>query len=263
MKKIESKLSLNQIELLNFANFLKNSRTQKEYFYKDSEFDANNLSILNNLFSQIYTNSIIEENILSKIIDENTIDNHASSNLYSIRIKIHSVEQSIKEQLNYILHSTKYSKCIQDFIVTTRNSRYVIPIKEEYRSQFKGFIHDSSSSGSTLYIEPISIFELNNELNKLKKEEAFEIDKILLELSKLLFNIEDKLHSNINIIGQLDFIFAKANLALKMNAIKPTLNDEKIINLIQAKHPLIDEKNVVPIDIILGKKYSTLVITRS
>lgn len=146
-------------------------------------------------------------------------------------------------------------------IITIRNDRYVIPIKEEFRGNVRGFIHDISSSGSTVFIEPMNVFELNNKINNLKVEESIEISKILSKLSSLLFPICNELNRNIDLIGILDFIFAKAKLSNSMNATMPNINNEKFVYLEKARHPLIDKNNVVPIDIEIGKNYSSLIIT--
>ena len=148
-----------------------------------------------------------------------------------------------------------------DPIITIRNDRYVIPIKEEFRGNIKGFIHDISSSGSTVFIEPMNVFELNNKINNLKIQESIEISKILSNLSSLLFPICSELNRNIDLIGILDFIFAKAKFANSMNATMPNINNEKFIYLEKARHPLIDKSTVVPIDIEIGKNYSSLIIT--
>ena len=175
--------------------------------------------------------------------------------------KKRSLEQEIRSKLNNYIQSSKYSKIIQEPIITIRNDRFVIPIKEEYRGNIKGFIHDISSSGSTLFIEPITIFELNNDLNNLKIEENIEIEKILLELSTMLYPLTNSLHQDIYAITKLDFIFAKAKYANSINAIKPTITKERYINLIQARHPLINPNNIVPININIGKDFKTLVIS--
>ena len=146
-------------------------------------------------------------------------------------------------------------------IITIRNDRYVIPIKEEFRGNVKGFIHDISSSGSTVFIEPMNVFELNNKINNLKVQESIEISKILSKLSSLLFPICSELNRDIDLIGILDFIFAKAKFANSMNATMPNISSEKFIYLEKARHPLIDKNEVVPIDIEIGKNYSSLIIT--
>ena len=150
---------------------------------------------------------------------------------------------------------------MQENVVTIRNDRFVIPVKQEYRSQIKGFVHDTSSTGSTVFIEPISVFEANNALNNLRVDEAAEIERILQDLSSLLFPYTNELFSNIEAIGSLDFIFAKAKYSNSINGITPMINNEKYVHLIKARHPLIDSKSVVPISISIGKDCSLLIIT--
>ena len=146
-------------------------------------------------------------------------------------------------------------------IITIRENRYVLPIKEEYKSQVKGFIHDVSSSGSTVFIEPISVFDLNSEISNLKIEEEIEIERILAELSSMLYDYTESMKSNISTLGDLDLIFAKASYSLDIDGICPKINDEKFVVLKSARHPLIDKNVVVPIDISIGNDYSCLVIT--
>ena len=146
-------------------------------------------------------------------------------------------------------------------IITIRENRYVLPIKEEYKSQVKGFIHDISSSGSTVFIEPISVFDLNSEISNLKIEEEIEIERILAELSSMLYDYTFAMKNNISTLGDLDLIFAKASYSLDIDGICPKINDEKFVDFKSARHPLIDKNVVVPIDISIGKDYSCLVIT--
>ena len=178
-----------------------------------------------------------------------------------IRKSQKNLSLEIKNKLNTIVHSSTYSRYLQDNVITMRNERYVVPVKEEYRGQIKGFVHDISSSGSTVFVEPISVFELNNELNNLKTDEQIEILRILEELSRKFMAITNELKTNVKLIGEIDFIFAKASFSKSINGIKPTLNKNKYINLISARHPLIDKEKVVPIDISIGEKYSSLIIT--
>lgn len=255
IKNLESNFALTALDLLEIGSILKTSRELREYFLNE---DCN---LILDSCDLIYINKLLEKEIFDKILDENTIADSASSKLSSIRKSQKNLGVEIKNKLNSIVHSNTYSKYLQDSIVTIKNERYVIPVKEEYRSQIKGFVHDVSSSGSTIFIEPLAVFELNNELNNLKAEEAIEIAKILTELSKKLMIITNELKNNIQLIGQLDFIFSKASFSKKLNGIKPNINNEKYINLIQARHPLIDESKVVPIDISIGKDYSSLIIT--
>lgn len=159
------------------------------------------------------------------------------------------------------MHSSTYSKYIRENIVTIRNNRFVIPVKEEYRSNIKGFIHDVSSSGSTVFIEPIAVFDLNNDLSNLNIEENIEIERILQSLSGLLYPYTNEIQSNVELIGKLDFIFAKSHYSLALKCSTPILNNEKILNLKNARHPLIDQEKVVPTSLELGKDFSTLIIT--
>lgn len=233
-------------------------RELKEYFYDDSSVT---FEYLEKYFSFLYSNPSIEKNIFDKIIDENTVADNASSKLASLRRNRKNFEQEVKDKLNGFIHSSTYAKYIMEPIVTIRNNRYVIPVKEEYRSYIKGFIHDTSSSGSTLYIEPTSIFELNNKINHIKIEEDIEIERILQILSSSLYEYVDQLKNNLALIASIDLIFAKANFGIDSFGIIPVLNNNKYIDLYKAKHPLIDKDKVVPIDISLGKDYVSLLIT--
>ena len=259
LKNLESNLALSAHSLLDIAKFLKISREVKEYFFTDD--DLSNFVKLYDLFDSIYVNKRIEEKIFSIIFDDNTISDDASPKLKGLRRQSKKLEQDIRDKLNSFIHSSTYSKYIMEPIITIRENRYVIPIKEEYRGQIKGFIHDMSSSGSTVFIEPVSVFELNNEITNLKIEEDLEIERILAELSSLLFDYTASLKDNISIIGKLDLIFAKANYSISIDGILPDISNKKIINLISARHPLINKNKVVPIDISIGDDYTSLVIT--
>ncbi len=259
LKSLKNSSGLSAKGLLDIANILEISNNLRNYFSETK--NTSDCYILNSYFSSLYTNNSILEEIRKSIIDENTISDSASINLYNIRKKKNKLEQDIKTTLNNVLHSSKYSKYIQENVITLRNERYVIPIKQEYRSMLKGFVHDFSSSGATVFIEPILVFELNNELNNLRNEEKIEIEKILFNLSGLLFPYTKELELNINTIGKLDFVFAKAKYSKSINATCPVINESKSLNLINARHPLIDSKKVVPISINLGNEFSLLVIT--
>lgn len=258
IKVLESNQTLSIKGLLNFAVLLKMCRELKEYFYDDSSVT---FEYLEKYFSFLYSNPSIEKNIFDKIIDENTVADNASSKLASLRRNRKNFEQEVKDKLNGFIHSSTYAKYIMEPIVTIRNNRYVIPVKEEYRSYIKGFIHDTSSSGSTLYIEPTSIFELNNKINHIKIEEDIEIERILQILSSSLYEYVDQLKNNLALIASIELIFAKANFGIDSFGIIPVLNNNKYIDLYKAKHPLIDKDKVVPIDISLGKDYVSLLIT--
>ena len=257
---LESAQSLTIKGLLDLNTIFLCAKDLKTYFSKDY-IEKNDFPILEGLFSSLYTNEGIISKISSSIIDENTIDDKASPELQKIRKKIRNLEQEIRSKLNTMIHSSSFSKYVQENVVTIRNERFVIPIKEEYRSQVKGFVHDVSNAGSTLFIEPISIFELNNEINQLRLEEEVEIEKILQQLTSLFYPYIEELKTDMEVIGTLDFIFAKAKYSKAISGITPIINTNKEIHLINARHPLIDKNKVVPISIELGKDFSTLLIT--
>lgn len=260
IKTIESYGILSIKSILELANILTISEDLKKYFYTDY-INTNEFPNLENIFSNLYSNTSITSEVSRCIIDESNIDDRASKELSSIRKKQRNIEQDIKSKLNTFLHSSTYSKYIQENVVTIRNDRYVIPVKEEYRNQIKGFVHDISSSGSTVFIEPISVFELNNEIANLKIEENLEIEKILQNLSKLFYPYAEEIKKDIESISKLDFIFAKAKYSKNINGITPLINDNKEVKLINAKHPLLNLTTAVPISLELGTNFSTLVIT--
>ena len=199
--------------LLELQNILQMSASLKDYFAKD-HLATSNFSAIEQYFNDLYVNPSIVSTFAKSIIDEETIADTASSKLQDIRRRQRKIEQDIRAKLNGILHSSTYSKYMRENLVTIRNGRFVIPVKEEYRSAVKGFIHDMSSSGSTVFIEPIAVFDLNNELSNLHIEEGLEIERILQNLSGLLYPYTKELENNVEIIGKLDFIFAKAHWSL-------------------------------------------------
>lgn len=257
LKMLDSNCILSIKYLLDIANVLKTSREFQEYFSSSVQITGNKNSMLYNYFSKIYSNFNVENQILSAILDENTLNDNASSSLASIRRNIRKTEQQIRDKLNSYL-SSKY---LQERLITIKNNRFVVPVKSEYRSEIKGFIHGTSSTGSTLFIEPMNVFELNNSLAVLHIEEEREIEKILQRLSNLLYDITENLKINVNMIGQLDLIFAKAKYAISINATEPKINSEKFVDLIKVRHPLIPSDTVVPIDINIGKDFQVLLIT--
>ena len=215
--------------------------------------------ILNEQYEKLYTNYDIYSKIFKIVIDENTVSDDASSKLKDIRRNQRKLEQNIKNTLNGFLQS--HAKHVQENIVTIRNDRYVVPIKEESRSQIKGLVHDISSTGATVFIEPLAVFELNNELNNLKIEEKLEIEKIIKELSNLFVPYIENLETTFKTIGALDFIFAKAKYSKALQATMPIINNEKFIDLKNVKHPLIPQEKAVPINLSIGKDFSSLIIT--
>lgn len=240
--------------LLELATLLKTSKTLKNYYF---EKELNQTDSLTNYFDHLYTNSSIEEKIFSAIIDENTFDDRASNALYKIRQQMRNTKKEIKNKLQSLLNS----KYLQEPIVTIRQNRFVVPVKSEYQTEIKGFIHDTSSTGSTVFVEPISVFDLNNQLSELKNQENIEIEKILQILSSLFFDIINELENNFNLITILDFIFAKAKYSKELDCNCPKINDDKIIYLKNAKHPLLDQNIAVPITLEIGKTFSSLLIT--
>lgn len=261
IKSLESNGILSISALLNISRFLKISREVKEYFFSSDDIDLQEYSKLYDTFDMLYNNKSIEERISSVILDENTIADDASPKLSALRKQSKKSEQDIRDKLNNFIHSSTYSKYIMEPIVTIRSNRYVIPIKEEYRSQVKGFIHDISSSGSTVFMEPISVFELNNEIANIKIEEDIEIERILSNLSALLYGYTDQLKNNMMLLLKIDLVFAKASYSIDIEGVMPKINEDKIVDLKSARHPLIDKSVVVPIDISIGENYTSLVIT--
>ena len=260
IKIIESYGTLSAKSILELSNILNISNDLKKYFNVEY-INSDEYACLKSIFSNLYVNTSITDKVAISIIDENTIDDRASKDLAIIRKKQRNLEQDIKSKLNNYLHSSAYSKYIQENVVTLRNDRYVIPVKEESRSQIKGFVHDISSSGSTVFIEPISVFELNNELADLKIQENLEIEKILQNLSKLFYPYVEEIKTDIECIAKLDFIFAKAKYSRNIKGITPLISDIKEIKLKDAKHPLLEQNTAVPISLTLGSSFSTLVIT--
>ena len=256
IKKLENNTFLSAKQLLDLSTILKISNQLKEYFFS-SEIDMSNFTNLHDYFYNLYVNPSIEKAIFSAILDENTISDDASTELKLIRKNIKNKEIEIKQKLNSFI-SSKY---VQESIITIRNNRFVIPVKNEYRSEIKGFIHDISSSGSTIFIEPISIFDLNNDISKLKNDEIIEIEKILQKLSSLFFNILENIKNDFNLIGIIDFIFAKAKYSNILDATEPIISEEKIIKLNNAWHPLLNKNIAIKNDIFIGDKYNSLIIT--
>ena len=256
IKKLNSGLFLSIKQLLDLKKILNTSSNLKDYF-TSTEIDMSEFVNLDGLFNNLYINPSIEKELEKAIVDENTLSDDASPELKNIRKSIRSKEQEIRNKLNSFLNS----KYVQESIITMRSSRFVIPVKTEHRQDVKGFIHDISSSGSTVFVEPIAIFDLNNDLNNLKNEENIEIEKILQKLSSLFFNIIPNIENDVNLIGLIDFIFAKAKYSNSLDATEPIINDDKYINLLNAWHPLLNKNQAVKNNIPIGKDYNSLIIT--
>lgn len=258
LKKLRSNQFLSIKELLELTTILRIAADLKKYFSNEEDnIDMSEFVYTTPLFENLYVNKSIVDTISHSILDENTLSDNASNELYSIRKNIRGKEQEIRNKLNSFLHS----KYIQEPVITSRNGRFVIPVKNEYRTEIKGFIHDISSSGSTVFVEPIAIFDMNNELNTLKNDEAQEIERILQKLSALFIDIIDNIENNSNVIGLIDFIFAKAKYSNSIDATEPVISNDKKIELYSAWHPLINKDIVVKNDIFLGENYTSLIIT--
>ncbi len=212
-------------------------------------------------FSSLMPNKYLEEKIFSAIISEEEMSDNASPELSSIRRQIKNKENSVREQLEKMIRSQSFKNILQESIVTQRNGRYVVPVKSEHRNTVSGMVHDTSSTGSTVFIEPAGVVEANNDIRVLKGKEAQEIERILYELSTEAGNFKGEIKGSYECAVEINVIFAKAHLAYEMRGSVPLLNDEGITDLKKARHPLIDPKQVVATDIRLGKDFDTLVIT--
>lgn len=249
--------SLNPKELLDIAYCLRALRTLDEWRNHSSGVKTS----LDFFFEGITSNKYLETKILSCIVSEEEIADKASDTLFDIRKKIRSKENSIREKLDSLIHSSHYQQFLQEAIITQRNGRFVVPVKAECRGNVPGLVHDTSSTGATVFIEPASVVDANNDIKVLQGKERDEIMRILYELSAESGDFAESIKHSYECAIRLNLIFAKAHLAYKMKATKPILNNEGIICLKKARHPLIDPKKVVATDIALGDEYDTLVIT--
>lgn len=249
--------SLNPKELLDIAYCLRSMRTLDEWHNHCSGVRTS----LDFFFEGITVNKYLENKIFTCIINEEEISDKASETLNDIRRKIRSKENSIREKLDSMIHSSHYQQYLQESIVTQRNGRFVVPVKAENRGNVPGLVHDTSSTGATVFVEPASVVDANNDIKVLQGKERDEIMRILFELSAEAGEFAQSIKHSFDSAVMLNLIFAKAHLAYKMKATKPLLNNESIIHIKKARHPLIDAKKVVPTDIKLGDEYDTLVIT--
>lgn len=249
--------SLNPKELLDIGYCLRALRALDEWHGHCSGVKTN----LDFFFEGVTTNKYLEQRIFTCIISEEEIADKASDTLYDIRRKIRAKENSVREKLDSFIHSSHYQQYLQEAIVTQRGGRFVVPVKAECRGSVPGLVHDTSSTGATVFIEPASVVDANNDIKVLQGKERDEIMRILFELSAEAGEFAESIKHSFDSAVRLNLIFAKAHLAYKMKATKPILNNEGIINLKKARHPLIDPKKVVATDIALGDEYDTLVIT--
>lgn len=244
-------------ELLKVAQTIKTVREITVWHEKCAGMET----ALDDLFHSLYPNKYLEERITNAILSETEISDNASADLKEIRRKMRRLENKIREQLDSMIHSGHYSKFLRESIVTQRNGRFVIPVKNEHRGEVSGMVHDTSGSGATVFIEPQAVVDANNEIKVLQSKEKDEIERILSELSVMTGEFQDTIKISFDAATALDIIFAKAHLAYKMKASRPLLNADGEIYLKKARHPLIDGKKVVPVDINLGEDFDSLVIT--
>ena len=259
IRRVEIGGTMNIEELLGLCKLLETARRVKAYGRKEREdIPSDSLS---ELFDGLEPLSPLCDEICRCIISVDEISDDASSNLKSIRRSIRSTGDRIHAQLNQMLNNQNVRNCLQDFVITMRNGRYCLPVKAEAKSQITGMVHDQSSSGSTLFIEPMAVVNLNNELKELSIKEQDEIAVILATLSAKAGEYIPAIETDYQILTELDFIFAKAAYALEYNGITPHFNTERKIRILKGRHPLLDAKKVVPIDISLGSNFDQLVIT--
>ena len=257
LRRAEAGGCLNTSELLSIARALRVIKGVRDWHGHCAGVSTS----LDGYFRVLYTNPNLSDRITSCIIGADEISDSASRELGEIRRKMRIAASKAREVLDKIIHSSTYQKYLQEAIITQRDGRYVVPVKQEFRSQVAGLVHDTSSSGSTVFIEPMGVVNANNDIRVLKGEEEKEIERILFELSGLCAGCATDIIDSYKTLVELNLIFAKAHLAYKMKAVRPVMNDSGIVELKAARHPLIPKDRVVPTDIRLGDDFDTLVIT--
>ncbi|MDQ2087719.1 endonuclease MutS2 [Herbivorax sp. ANBcel31] len=260
IKRAEVGSVLNPGEFLKISGVLRAVRNMKNYSSND-RIEIEDDNVVKELISLLEPNKSLEDIINRSIVSEEEVADTASTTLNSIRKQIKNAKESIKNKLNEIIRSSKHKKYMQESIVTMRGDRYVVPVKQEYRSEIPGLIHDSSASGATIFVEPMAVVEANNNIRELRIKERAEIERILRELTEHVAKMETGLKSNVSLLAKLDFIFAKAKLSFDYKCICPKINDEHKIVIKKGRHPLLDVKSVVPIDFWIGQDFDTLVVT--
>ena len=249
--------SLNTRELLTIADLLTAARRAKEYFNTESE----EKTAIDHLFLSLHGNRFLEEKIKRCIPDENTIADAASSELADIRRHMRQAQAKSRQILQKIISSPTYSKILQESIITQRDGRFVVPVKAEHKGDMPGLVHDISSSGATIFVEPMGVVQANNEYIELEAKEQKEIQRILAELSAESAAHREDIQWDYDAMVHLDLIFARGQLSYKMDGVRPEVRRDGAIHLRRARHPLLDPKKAVPIDIELGDTFDTLVIT--
>ena len=259
IKKAQLGAKLEPIELFRIADTLKVCRRLKAFINEDKREES--YPIIEYYIETLASYKAIEERVYNAVNSDGEINDAASPELHSVRKKIKDKNASIRDRLNKMITSSTYQKYLQEPIITMRGDRHVIPVKQECRTNVPGLIHDQSASGATLFIEPMVIVEMHNDLKQLKLKEEDEIERILLELSGLVAEKHESIKTNVEILATLDFIFAKARLSLHFRCTEPLVNDKGFIDVKKARHPLLKADTVVPIDVYLGDSFNSLIIT--
>lgn len=249
--------TLNALQLIRIGNMLRSARGFFDYIKRKDEEETHR--IIEEICEGITPLRKLEESIENAIVGEDEISDRASATLFNIRRSLKEKNSSVREKIGSIIRS--HSKFLQDNLYSVRGDRYVLPVKAEYKGQVPGLVHDQSSSGATLFIEPMSLVNLNNEIKELMLKEKAEIERILSVLSKSVYNNRDEVKRNLEILIELDFIFAKAKYGSSINGIAPSVNTDGSFHIIEGRHPLISSKVVVPSTSYLGKEFSSLIIT--
>lgn len=257
LRRAEAGGCLNTSELLSIARALRVIKGVRDWHSHCAGVSTS----LDGYFRALYTNPNLSDRITTCIIGADEISDGASRELGEIRRKMRIAASKAREALEKIIRSSTYQKYLQEAIITQRDGRYVVPVKQEFRSQVAGLVHDTSSSGSTVFIEPMGVVNANNDIRVLKGDEEKEIERILFELSGLCAGCASDIINSYKTLTELNLIFAKGHLAYKMKAVRPVMNDSGVIELKGARHPLIPKDRVVPTDIRLGEEFDTLVIT--
>ena len=257
LKRAESGAILSLAELISIRRLLTQINGLCDWYDKCEEKRPE----LDYLFESLFPNKYLENKLDVSIIDENELADDASHELASIRRKIAQCGLKIRDTLEKMVKSQSVNKYLQEIIITMRDGRYVLPVKSEHKGQVQGFVHDTSSTGSTLFIEPAAVVEANNDIKILEGRELEEINRIIKAFSAEVTGIAEQLRSGYDAAVQLDLYFAKSNLAAAMSACEPEIDDDRRIILKKARHPLIDKNKIVPISLTLGEDFETLIIT--
>lgn len=256
LMRIHAAHALSMGELLSAAHCLRVSRHAREMLQNTEK-----PGLLSMMANRLAAHRSIEEEIARCILSEDEIADNASPELARIRRQMRITNERMRDKLNAMIKSTAYQKYLQEPIITVRNGRFALPVKAEFRTQISGLVHDQSGSGATLFIEPAAAVELGNELRRLQSEEQVEIGRILAGLTALLDPVAEELYASLNILGTLDVIFSKAIMARDMRAVRPKMNENRKIRIVEGRHPLLPKDTVVPVNVWLGEDFRTLIIT--